>query len=150
MSEVVSEMSVQQKEGFEVLADLVNRHWRALQMHADTAANVGPGALLPAVTLPQAQLDIQHAIRDAFHAGAAFQAALQPIVEATLTLEDRHIRDAVMAPHTRIDLAQHLPQRDPNRYEKLFAEEALQLYCPTCHHTNPVPRAGGDTAGGGA
>lgn len=70
----------EQKEGFEVLAELTKRHWRTLEIHADTAAAVGTGALLPAVTLPQAQLDIQHAIAEAFYAGAAFQAAMQPIV----------------------------------------------------------------------
>lgn len=142
------------KEGFEVLAELTSRHWRTLEMHADTAANVGPGALLPAVTLPQAQLDIQHAIREAFHAGAAFQASMQPIVmsvqhsavfddsggEPRLLLERIPRLEATLRP--RIDLAavaEQLPRREPNAYVSEFVDAGLQLICPTCHQVTPPP-----------
>jgi hypothetical protein len=145
----VPDKNEEPREGFQVLAELTNRYWRQLQMHAGTAANVGPGALLPAVTLPQAQLDVQRAIREAFHAGAAFQASLPPshwkftIDEGDLFAAGDGARTVTMvsAPHAAIDLnTVELPQRVPNEYVKLFTDEALQLLCPTCHQSMPHPR----------
>lgn len=66
------------REGFQILGEMTKRYWRRLEMHASTGIAIGPGIDLPAVTVPQAQLDIQHAIREAFHAGAAFQASILP------------------------------------------------------------------------
>ena len=141
----------EQKEGFEVLAELTNRHWRNLERHADTSANVGPFAMLPAVTLPQAQLDMAHAIREAFHAGAALQASLPPL-KWSITLDEHHwangdnmARTASMVaePDRPIDLgaiAAALPKRIPNEYVQLFTDTDLQLFCPTCHQYTPLPQ----------
>lgn len=157
----------EEREGFQVIAEITNRYWRQTDKHASTALPVGTGASLPAVTVPQAQLDLSHAIREAFHAGAALQASLQPMRwsiamdpdnfgddmrSATmvgrpaplcqLSAADLREMGVAVMPDTRIDLAavaEQLPRREPNPHVKLFADEALQLFCPTCHQATPLP-----------
>jgi hypothetical protein len=65
-------------EGFESIAALVNEFTQRAEMHACTSVNVGPGQSVPAIPLPQVQLDLQLAISRAFHAGATLQAAINP------------------------------------------------------------------------
>lgn len=146
------------REGFQVLADLTNRYLREMEMHAGAAVQVGPFASVPAVALPQAQHNMQRAISEAFHAGAAFQASIAPTtwafaidpaqlsddtIVATLQPARLPVWDITQLPDPRIDLAavaEKLPRREPNPYVQTFLEDGLQLFCPTCHHHVPVPR----------
>lgn len=67
------------REGFQIVADLVKEFTALADMHAGTATiAIGPGITVRAMALPQAQLDLQQAIQRAFYEGAAHQARLNP------------------------------------------------------------------------
>ena len=78
------------REGFEILAHLTNRYTRQAEIHAGpTTVRMGPFDELPAVALPQAQLDLTRAIHEAFHAGAAFQASVQLPQRWVISLDEQ-------------------------------------------------------------
>lgn len=145
------------REGFQIIAELTNRYTKQAEIHAGGTVRMGPFDELPAVALPQAQLDLTRAIQEAFYAGAAFHASINLPQRWVISLDEQRSlyfgevcgRTVTMVtePDARIDLAAvaaDLPRRVPNPYVKAFLEEGLQLFCPTCHQYTPLPQP--DTA----
>jgi hypothetical protein len=143
------------REGFEVLAELTNRYTKRAELHAGGAVRMGPFDELPAVALPQAQLDLTRAIQEAFYAGAAFHASTNLPQRWVISVDEQRSLyfgevcgrtvTLVTEPDGPIDLAAvaaQLPQRVPNPYVAAFLEEGLQLVCPTCHQYTPLPPTG--------